>query len=225
MKLLAILRAKINEEQRKTSTLFAKQLGFKSLDDTTTVIERTNTKGVWKWIAQNKQLLIDSYPKEMTKKLRSIEINEQTLPSDILVVFKQVLRAHRSRLISRKDYSWSSNLKRQKYTLQYKILSEKKVSNTPVSDTAVVSNPQIEHKPTGNPPTEHPVKPVPKPPPPSPQQTPQHTTTPVQTSPTHEQPQQTPPNPSPTDPNPPSPVTTVIDSPILDVEGVDLIGV
>eukprot|EP00944_MAST-04C_sp_MAST-4C-sp1_P014658 g14658.t1 len=225
MKLLAILRAKINEEQRKTSTLFAKQLGFKSLDDTTTVIERSNCAGVWKWIAANKQLLIDSYPKEMTKKLRTIEINEQTLPSDILVVFKQVLRAHRSRLISRKDYSWSSNLKRQKYTLQYKILSEKKVSNTTVPDTSVVSQPQIEQKDTLNPPTEQPVQQVPKPPPPSPQQTPQHPTPPVQTSPTHEQPQQTPPNPSPTDNKSPSPVQTVIASPVLDVEGVDLIGV
>lgn len=215
MKLLAILRAKINEEQRKTSTVFAKQLGFKSLDDTTTVIERSNCAGVWKWIAANKQLLIDSYPKEMTKKLRSLEINEQTLPSDILVVFKQVLRAHRSRLISRKDYSWSSNLKRQKYTLQYKILSDKKVSNTIVSDTAVVSQPQIEKESTGNPPTEQTVKLLPKPPPSSPQQTPHHPTPPIQTVPTHEQPQQTHTNTSPTDPKPPSPVTTLIDSPIL----------
>ena len=220
MKLLAILRAKINEEQRKTSTVFAKQLGFKGLDDTTTVIERSNTKGVWKWIAANKQLLIDSYPKEMTKKLRSIEINEQTLPSDILVVFKQVLRAHRSRLISRKDYSWSSNLKRQKYTLQYKILSDKKVSNTTVQDTSVVSQPQIEQKDTLNPPTEQPVQSVPKPPPPSPQQTPPNPSPPVQTVPTQQQPQQTPPNPSPTDNKSPSPVQTVIDSPILDVEAI-----
>lgn len=225
MKLLAILRAKINEEQRKTSTLFAKQLGFKGLDDTTTVIERSNCAGVWKWIAANKQLLIDSYPKEMTKKLRTIEINEQTLPSDILVVFKQVLRAHRSRLISRKDYSWSSNLKRQKYTLQYKILSEKKASNTTVPATEAVSNLQIEQKDTVNPPTEQHVQPVPKPPPPSPQQTPQHPTPPVQTVPTHEQPQTNTPSQSPTDPKPPSPVTTVIDSPVLDTEGVDLVGV
>ena len=213
MKLLAILRAKINEEQRKTSTLFAKQLGFKSLDDTNTVIERSNAKGVWKWIAANKQLLIDSYPKEMTKKLRSIEINEETLPGDILVVFKQVLRAHRSRLISRKDYSWSSNLKRQKYTLQYKILSEKKVPNTTVPDTSVVSQPQTEHNPTTNPPTEQQIKSVPNPPPPSPQQTPQHPTPPLQTSPVPDQPQQTPPNPSPDQTKPLTPPQQTPDSP------------
>ena len=69
MKLLESLRQKVYEEQAKIADTFAKAVGFNGIHDTNTVIERKNAQHAWKFIVQNKQLLIDSFPKENIKKL------------------------------------------------------------------------------------------------------------------------------------------------------------
>jgi len=156
MKLLAVLRKKIAEEQCSVAKRFAGQLGFKSHYDNKTVITRTNGKDTWKWLKANKELLLDSFPKEHTKKLRSLEtMGPETPVSDILVVFKQILRSPgiRARMISRKAYSWCTERKRQNYTLEYKIISESgKISDgsRPVG-TSSVDQTSLETKPTVKP--------------------------------------------------------------------------
>lgn len=156
MKLLAVLRKKIAEEQCSVAKRFAGQLGFKSHYDNKTVITRTNGKDTWKWLKANKELLLDSFPKEHTKKLRSLEtVGPETPVSDILVVFKQILRSPgiRARMISRKAYSWCTERKRQNYTLEYKIISESgKISDgsRPVG-TSSVDQTSLETKPTVKP--------------------------------------------------------------------------
>lgn len=124
MKLLQALRAKIYEEQRKIADTFAKQVGFNSTHDSSTVIEREHAKHAWKWLVQNKQLLVDSFPKENIKKLILLpSIDKDTDLSDVLVIFKQILRSQKARLISRKRYDWNVEQRRQSYTLEYRIIS------------------------------------------------------------------------------------------------------
>lgn len=128
---------KIAEEQLKTANLFAKAIGFNSIHDSTTVIEKKNAKEAWKFVKQNKTLLLDSFPKENVKKLLTLdEITADTDVSEILIVFKQILRAQRCRMISRKRYDWDTQSRRQKYELEYRIISSTPdptplTSNTP----------------------------------------------------------------------------------------------
>lgn len=124
MKLLQALRQQIQAEQTKVANIFAKEVGFKSIHDSHTVIEREDAKHAWKWLVQNKQLLLDSFPKENVKKLMMLDtIDEKTDYGDVLVIFKQILRSQKARLISRKRYDWSTEQRRQSYTLEYRIIS------------------------------------------------------------------------------------------------------
>lgn len=124
MKLLQSLRRAIYEEQSKIADTFAKQVGFKSRYDSVTVIEREHAKEAWKWLVQNKQLLLDSFPKENVKKLLMLDsIDADTDLSEVLVIFKQILRSQKARLISRKRYDWNVEQRRQSYTLEYRIIS------------------------------------------------------------------------------------------------------
>ena len=124
MKLLQALRQQIALEQTKVANLFAKQVGFNSIHDSSTVIEREHAKHAWKWLVQNKQLLLDSFPKENVKKLMMIDAIDGELDlGEVLVIFKQILRSQKARLISRKRYDWNVEQRRQSYTLEYRIIS------------------------------------------------------------------------------------------------------
>ena len=124
MKLLQALRQQIALEQTKVANLFAKQVGFNSIHDSSTVIEREHAKHAWKWLVQNKQLLLDSFPKENVKKLMMLDTIDAELDlGEVLVIFKQILRSQKARLISRKRYDWNVEQRRQSYTLEYRIIS------------------------------------------------------------------------------------------------------
>ena len=124
MKLLQALRQQIALEQTKVANLFAKQVGFNSIHDSSTVIEREHAKHAWKWLVQNKQLLLDSFPKENVKKLMMLDTIDAKLDlGEVLVIFKQILRSQKARLISRKRYDWNVEQRRQSYTLEYRIIS------------------------------------------------------------------------------------------------------
>ena len=124
MKLLHALRQQIAAEQTKVANLFAKQVGFNSIHDSHTVIEREHAKHAWKWLVQNKQLLLDSFPKENVKKLIMLDtIDANTDLGNVLVIFKQILRSQKARLISRKRYDWNVEQRRQSYTIEYRIIS------------------------------------------------------------------------------------------------------
>ena len=124
MKLLQALRQQIAAEQTKVANLFAKQVGFNSIHDSSTVIEREHAKHAWKWLVQNKQLLLDSFPKENVKKLIMLDtIDANTDLGEVLIIFKQILRSQKARLISRKRYDWNVEQRRQSYTLEYRIIS------------------------------------------------------------------------------------------------------
>ena len=119
---------------------------------------RDHGKDAWKWLIKNKQLLLDSFPKEHTKKLRSLEvINEETDVADIIVCFKQVLRSPciRARMISRKRYEWNTVRKRQNYVLEYKIISNEKTSGeSNVDKVCAETNESTNTVPTAPPATE-----------------------------------------------------------------------
>lgn len=124
MKLLQALRQQIAQEQTKIANVFAKQVGFNSIHDSHTVIEREDAKHAWKWLVNNKQLLLDSFPKENVKKLLMLDTcDANTDLGEILVIFKQILRSQKARLISRKRYDWNVEQRRQSYTLEYRIIS------------------------------------------------------------------------------------------------------
>ena len=124
MKLLQALREQIAIEQMKVANMFAKEVGFKSANDTSTVIEKNNAKNAWKWLVKNKQLLLDSFPKENVKKLILVDkLDAETDLGVILIIFKQILRSQKARLISRKRYDWNPTQRRQSYCLEYRIIS------------------------------------------------------------------------------------------------------
>lgn len=124
MKLLEALRQQIAQEQTKIANVLAKQVGFNSIHDSHTVIEREHAKHAWKWLVNNKQLLLDSFPKENVKKLLMLDtIDANTDLGEVLVIFKQILRSQKARLISRKRYDWNVEQRRQSYTLEYRIIS------------------------------------------------------------------------------------------------------
>lgn len=124
MKLLQALRQQIQHEQTKIANVFAKQVGFNSIHDSHTVIEREHAKHAWKWLVNNKQLLLDSFPKENVKKLMMLDTIDAELDlGEVLVIFKQILRSQKARLISRKRYDWNVEQRRQSYTLEYRIIS------------------------------------------------------------------------------------------------------
>ena len=109
------MRLQIAEEQTKIANVFAKQVGFNSIHDSHTVIEREHAKHAWKWLVNNKQLLLDSFPKENVKKLLMVDtVDANTDLSEILVIFKQILRSQKARLISRKRYDW--NVEQRRHT-------------------------------------------------------------------------------------------------------------
>ena len=144
MKLLQALREKIYLEQTQIADKFAKAVGFNGTHDTTTVIEREHAKDAWKFLVKNKQLLIDSFPKENIKKLLMLDtIDSNTDLGDILICFKQILRSQKARLISRKRYDWNTQARRQSYSLEYRIISatpnkqHSNRSNTTPQDTQV----------------------------------------------------------------------------------------
>ena len=142
MKLLQALRQQIQAEQTKVANIFAKEVGFKSIHDSHTVIEREDAKHAWKWLVQNKQLLLDSFPKENVKKLMMLDtIDEKTDYGDVLVIFKQILRSQKARLISRKRYDWSTEQRRQSYTLEYRIISATP-DPPPIRPVQTISNTQ-----------------------------------------------------------------------------------
>lgn len=142
MKLLQALRQQIALEQTKVANLFAKQVGFNSIHDSSTVIEREHAKNAWKWLLQNKQLLLDSFPKENVKKLMMLDtIDADTDLGEILVIFKQILRSQKARLISRKRYDWNVEQRRQSYTLEYRIISATP-DPPPTRPTPALSTPQ-----------------------------------------------------------------------------------
>jgi len=143
MKLLQALREKIYEEQAKIADMFAKAVGFNGIHDTNTVIERKSAEHAWKFIVQNKQLLIDSFPKENIKKLQLLPtIDKDTDLGDILTIFKQILRSQKARLISRKRYDWNVEQRRQSYALEYRIISATP-NKPPPQPTPALSTPQI----------------------------------------------------------------------------------
>jgi len=158
MKLLAVLRKKVALEQADIAKRFSHCLGFRHHHDNKTVVTRDHGKDAWKWLIKNKQLLLDSFPKEHTKKLRSLEvINEETDVADIIVCFKQVLRSPciRARMISRKRYEWNTVRKRQNYVLEYKIISNEKTSGeSNVDKVCAETNESTNTVPTAPPATE-----------------------------------------------------------------------
>lgn len=154
MKLLQALRMQIAVEQTKVANLFAKQVGFNSIHDSSTVIERENAKDAWKWLLANKQLLLDSFPKENVKKLMLLkDINAETDPGEILIIFKQILRSQKARLISRKRYDWNTTERRQSYTLEYRIISATPDPKPP-QPTPTLSVPQTSNTETSTPKTQ-----------------------------------------------------------------------
>lgn len=150
MKLLQALRQQIALEQTKVANLFAKQVGFNSIHDSSTVIEREHAKHAWKWLVQNKQLLLDSFPKENVKKLMMLDtIDAETDLGEVLVIFKQILRSQKARLISRKRYDWNVEQRRQSYTLEYRIISATP-DPPPTQPTQALSTPQTDNTSTSN---------------------------------------------------------------------------
>ena len=150
MKLLQALRQQIAAEQTKVANLFAKQVGFNSIHDSSTVIEREHAKHAWKWLVQNKQLLLDSFPKENVKKLIMLDtIDANTDLGEVLIIFKQILRSQKARLISRKRYDWNTEQRRQSYTLEYRIIS---ATPDPIltRPTTTLSTPQTHKTNTSN---------------------------------------------------------------------------
>lgn len=126
MKYLARIKQQIKKEQTDLANGFAKLIGYQSISDEKSIVEREQCgREVRKFLKEKFEVIMDLYPKEYTKKLRSIIKDIDTVDNnDIFICFKQVLRNFRARLISKKRYEWQPLAKRQTYVLEYKIICE-----------------------------------------------------------------------------------------------------
>lgn len=126
MKYLARIKQQIKKEQTDLANGFAKLIGYQSISDEKSIVERESCGlEVRKFLKDKFDVIVDLYPKEYTKKLRNIIKDIDTVDNnDIFICFKQVLRNFRARLISKKRYEWQPLAKRQTYILEYKIICE-----------------------------------------------------------------------------------------------------
>ena len=81
------------------------------------------------------------------------DINAETDPGEILIIFKQILRSQKARLISRKRYDWNTTERRQSYTLEYRIISATPDPKPP-QPTPTLSVPQTSNTETSTPKTQ-----------------------------------------------------------------------
>lgn len=126
MKYLARIKQQIKKEQTDLANGFAKLIGYQSISDEKSIVEREQCgREVRKFLKDKFDVIVDLYPKEYTKKLRNIIKDIDTVDNnDIFICFKQILRNFRARLISKKRYEWQPLAKRQTYFLEYKIICE-----------------------------------------------------------------------------------------------------
>ena len=134
MRLVDKIRQRLYQEQVKLTDSLSQIIGFKSSTDTESIIDKDTIPDKAKeWLIEQKETLIESFPRENTAKLRATEDMSNIDQYAVLVMFKQLLRAQNSRLVSRKIYNWSTSLKRQQYLLQYRILCHQSIGRKRVS--------------------------------------------------------------------------------------------
>ena len=134
MRLVDKIRQRLYQEQVKLTDSLAEIIGFKSSTDTESIIDKDTIPDKAKqWLIDQKETLIESFPRENTAKLRATNDMANIDQYAVLVMFKQLLRAQNSRLVSRKIYNWSTSLKRQQYSLEYRILTLQKIGRKRVS--------------------------------------------------------------------------------------------
>ena len=148
MRLVDKIRQRLYQEQVKLTDSLSQIIGFKSSTDTESIIDKeTIPDKAREWLINQKETLIESFPRENTAKLRATEDMSNIDQYAVLVMFKQLLRAQNSRLVSRKIYNWSTSLKRQQYLLQYRILCHQSIGRKRVSRFAA-ENDTKKFKPT-----------------------------------------------------------------------------
>ena len=150
MRLVDKIRQRLYQEQVKLTDRLAQIIGFTKSTDTESIIDKEKIPDKAKeWLIEQKETLIESFPRENTAKLRATEDMSNIDQYAVLVMFKQLLRAQNSRLVSRKIYNWSTSLKRQQYLLQYRILCHQSIGRKRVS-RYVDGNDTKKFKPTLN---------------------------------------------------------------------------
>ena len=109
MRLVDKIRARLVQEQVKLTDRLAQIIGFTKSTDTESIIDKEKIPDKAKeWLIEQKETLIESFPRENTAKLRATEDMSNIDQYAVLVMFKQLLRAQNSRLVSRKIYNWST---------------------------------------------------------------------------------------------------------------------
>ena len=134
MRLVDKIRARLVQEQVKLTDRLAQIIGFTKSTDTESIIDKEKIPDkAREWLLNQKETLIESFPRENTAKLRATNDMANIDQYAVLVMFKQLLRAQNSRLVSRKIYNWSTSLKKQQYTLEYRILTCQNIGRKRVS--------------------------------------------------------------------------------------------
>ena len=134
MRLVDKIRARLVQEQVKLTDRLAQIIGFTKSTDTDSIIDKEKIPDkAREWLLNQKETLIESFPRENTAKLRATNDMANIDQYAVLVMFKQLLRAQNSRLVSRKIYNWSTSLKKQQYTLEYRILTCQNIGRKRVS--------------------------------------------------------------------------------------------
>lgn len=150
MRLVDKIRQRLVQEQVKLTDRLAQIIGFTKSTDTESIIDKERIPDkAREWLLNQKETLIESFPRENTAKLRATNDMANIDQYAVLVMFKQLLRAQNSRLVSRKIYNWSTSLKKQQYTLEYRILTCQNIGRKRVS-RYVDGNDTKKFKPTLN---------------------------------------------------------------------------
>ena len=110
---------KITKRHEQLLDLLCQSFEFKSSADRHTIITKEHCKKPTQTIQQLKREILQIYPKEYTKKLVSgAQGNKANL-----TVLRQLLKAHKKKLLSLREFQWDKKRKKSVALYKYKILA------------------------------------------------------------------------------------------------------
>ena len=112
-------KMKITERHERILDLICQSFNFASSSDRHTIITKDHCRKPTQTILQLKNEILRLYPKEYTKKL----VSGATGDKANLTILRQLLKAHKKKLLSHREFQWDAKRKKSVALYKYKILA------------------------------------------------------------------------------------------------------
>ena len=110
---------KITKRHNDLLDKVCKAFHFHDASDTTTVISRNDAVAAIPVILSLKQQLLKEYPYDFTLKLKGAFVDD---PKWAVTVLRQLMRAHKRRVISERKYKWCKSQRKSVSMYRYNLL-------------------------------------------------------------------------------------------------------